>query len=216
MEFENEARDLFKKVDLINYKDLNEKKVKLITIERLFKVAIFGDQDVGITTFLKTYTERKFTDERISNTTGVDIFTKDLRFNNERYRFKLWQIKDQKRYKILLPAYLEGVDIAIFMYDITDYLSLFHVDDWLRLIKRNINMQFPMIMIGCKSDLHYNRNVPLARAIAISKSRGFKEYLECSALIGENINEIFEAIIKTIMQQPQKIQKPKPLLTSML
>ena len=48
------------------------------------------------------------------------------------------------------------------------------------------------------------------------KSRGFKEYLECSALIGENINEIFEAIIKTIMQQPQKIQKPKPLLTSML
>lgn len=123
-------------------------------------------------------------------------------------------MKDQKRYMTLLPTYLDGVDIAVYMYDITDYLSLFHIDDWLILIKKNIDIQFPMIMIGCKSDLNHTRKIPLAKAIAISKSRGFKEYLECSALNRESINGIFEKIIKIIMQYPHKKEKVNPLLTS--
>ena len=75
------------------------------------------------------------------------------------------------------------------MYDITNYSSIAHIDDWLTVIKKEIRKEdvFPIIVVGGKADLADSREVPASEGIKIAKSRGVDGFIECSSKTGENV-----------------------------
>ena len=82
------------------------------------------------------------------------------------------------------------------MYDITNYSSIAHIDDWLTVIRKEIKAedQFPIIVAGGKADLAEFREVSAEEGIKISKSRGVDGFIECSSKTGENVEKTFEAL----------------------
>lgn len=138
-------------------------------------------------------------DLEIGETMGVDIRIKKLIINDTNITLQIWDFVGENRFRIMFPSYSRGSSGGIFMYDITNKISLNNLNEWLNIFK-NINPQSPAIMVGGKSDLKDMRTVSTEEAISISKSNDFYDYLECSAKTGENIEIIFSKLLEKIME----------------
>ncbi len=87
------------------------------------------------------------------------------------------------------------------MYDITNYSSLAHIDDWLTIIKKETDSLFPIVVAGGKGDLADQREVSAEEGINISKSRDVDAFIECSSKTGENVEETFKTLTRLMLQR---------------
>ncbi|MHA1408379.1 MAG: ADP-ribosylation factor-like protein, partial [Candidatus Heimdallarchaeaceae archaeon] len=97
---------------------------------------------------------------------------------------------------------------ALVVFDITRPNTFLNIDFWINeLIKYNENKLVPMIIVGNKSDLRgttpeeiqVNKDAAIAYSSTLSEWGGLKvEYIETSALTGQNVNSSFERLIDKI------------------
>lgn len=130
---------------------------------------------------------------------GVDINIKNLIVDNINVSLQIWDLVGEERFKPMFPFYLRGSSGGIFMYDITRENTLNNIGEWLNIFKNSIETkQTPIIMVGGKSDLQEMRTISIEKAISISKSHDFYEYIECSSKKGENVEFLFNTLIRLI------------------
>jgi len=90
------------------------------------------------------------------------------------------------------------------MYDITNKNSLKSIDELIPLFKSESNFEknrFPILLVGGKSDLNNKRTVSYNDAIKYLKSYNLHEFIECSALTGQNVEKIFNTLTLAIMKK---------------
>ncbi len=167
-----------------------------------YKVVIFGDAGTGKTTLTQRFLTNLFKSDS-KMTIGVDFEVKSLEINEKKVKLQIWDFGGEERFRFLLPTYVRGANGALFMYDVTNYSSLAHIDDWLLIVKKEIRSedQFPVIVVGGKADLIDDREISGEEGINISKSRGVDGFIECSSKTGENVEETFQALTSLMMQK---------------
>lgn len=165
-----------------------------------FKIVIFGDAGCGKTTLTQRYLTNLFVSDS-KMTIGVDFEVKSLEINEKKVKLQIWDFGGEERFRFLLPTYVKGANGGLFMYDITNYSSLAHIDDWLMVIKKKIENLFPIVVVGGKADLADQREIDSQEAIEISKSRDLDAFIECSSKTGENVEETFEALTRLMLQR---------------
>jgi small GTP-binding protein len=165
-----------------------------------FKIVIFGDAGCGKTTLTQRFLTNLFVSDS-KMTIGVDFEVKSLEVNKQKVKLQIWDFGGEERFRFLLPTYVRGARGGVFMYDITNYSSIAHIDDWLTVIKKEIRKEdiFPIIVVGGKADLAENREVSASEGIKIAKSRGVDGFIECSSKTGENVEESFEALTRLML-----------------
>jgi len=165
-----------------------------------FKIVIFGDAGCGKTTLTQRFLTNLFVSDS-KMTIGVDFEVKSLVVSKRKVKLQIWDFGGEERFRFLLPTYVRGAKGGLFMYDITNYSSIAHIDDWLTVIKKEIRDedQFPIIVVGGKADLAEDREVPSEEGIKIAKSRGVDGFIECSSKSGENVEKTFEALTRLML-----------------
>ena len=172
-----------------------------------FKVCVFGDGGVGKTTLIRRFLTKIF-EEDIKMTIGADFSIKNLELDGKQVTLRIWDFAGEERFRVLLPSFAKGADGGIFMFDITRYVSIKEIDDWLSIFEYFVSdtkMKIPIIMVGGKSDLEDKRSVESEEAMELSKNYGLHGYFECSSKTGDNVEEIFEYIAKRMLEQNQQI-----------
>ena len=166
-----------------------------IMYDATFKIVIFGDAGCGKTTLTQRFLTNLFVSDS-KMTIGVDFEVKSLVVDAKNVKLQIWDFGGEERFRFLLPTYVRGARGGIFMYDITNYSSIAHIDDWLTVIRKEIKAedQFPIIVAGGKADLAEFREVSAEEGIKISRSRGVDGFIECSSKSGENVEKTFEAL----------------------
>ncbi len=117
-----------------------------------FKIVLFGDSQTGKTTLAHRFLTNLFKDG-ISMTLGVDFLLKAIEMDGEKVKLQIWDFAGEERFRFLFPSYIRGANGAIFMYDITNYGSLAHVDDWFEIMDKEIDHKIPLVFVGGKTDL---------------------------------------------------------------
>ncbi|MFX1496390.1 MAG: Rab family GTPase [Promethearchaeota archaeon] len=165
-----------------------------------FKIVIFGDAGCGKTTLTQRFLTNLFVSDS-KMTIGVDFEVKSLEIDTKKVKLQIWDFGGEERFRFLLPTYVRGAKGGLFMYDITNYSSIAHIDDWLTVIRKEIKAEdeFPIIVVGGKADLSSNREVSSEEGIKIARSRGVDGFIECSSKTGENVEETFEALTKSML-----------------
>ncbi|MBY9012593.1 MAG: GTP-binding protein [Candidatus Lokiarchaeota archaeon] len=165
-----------------------------------FKIIIFGDAGCGKTTLTQRFLTNLFVSDQ-TMTIGVDFEVKSLSVNSQKVKLQIWDFGGEERFRFLLPTYVRGARGGLFLYDITNYSSVAHIDDWLSVIRKEIRAEdiFPIIVVGGKADLIENREVSSADAIKIAKSRNVNGFIETSSKTGENVEKAFEALTKLML-----------------
>jgi len=164
-----------------------------------FKVVIFGDSQTGKTTLTHRFLTNLFKED-ITMTLGVDFLLQGIELDNVKVKLQIWDFAGEERFRFLFPSYIKGANGAIFMYDITNYGSLAHIDDWLEIINKEIDYDFPLIFVGGKTDLNHLKEVSTRKAMEIANSRGADGFIECSSKTGENVHKIFQLLTKLILK----------------
>lgn len=165
-----------------------------------YKIVLFGDAGVPKTQLTQRFLTNMFkSDSRM--TIGVDFEVKSLEVDKKRVKLQIWDFGGEERFRFLLPTYVRGANGALFTYDVNNYSSLAHIDDWLNVLKkeRRAEDQFPIIVVGIVSELDNEREVPSEEAIKIAKSRGVDGFAECSPRTGENVEETFEVLTRLML-----------------
>ena len=167
-----------------------------------FKVCVFGDGGVGKTTLVNRYLTGTFKgDYKI--TIGADFFIKKLDIGDKGITLQIWDFAGEDKFRFLLPTYASGSSGGIFMYDITRHSSIENVENWLQVFKKSFESRFidiPLIMVGGKNDLEEKRVISTEEGKEMAKKYNFFEFIECSSKTGENVEFLFNTLIRVILK----------------
>lgn len=169
-----------------------------------YKMCIFGDGGVGKTTLINRYISGKYSED-FRMTIGVDFYTKNIEIQGIRVNLQIWDFAGEQQFKNLLPNYVIGSTGGIYMYDISRFYSLTHLEEWINLLNKAPDRQeesLPILLVGCKKDLALlgKRVVEEDYASEIGKKFGVYDFIECSSKTGENVDLIFHKMALKMLE----------------
>ena len=161
------------------------------------KILILGESTVGKTNILTMFMDKKFNPNHMT-TTGIDLKTTNIELKNKKIRIQIWDTCGQEKYKSITKNLFLKVQGILAVYDITNRNSFSNLKNWIKSVKSDANHS-KLLIIGNKSDLEEQREVPKNEAIEYAKEENI-EYLETSCKTGENINKAITLICEEIMK----------------
>ncbi len=174
-------------------------------VERAFKIAIFGESGVGKTALARRYLTGVF-ETNLKVTMGVEIFVKYLRVSDLKIALQIWDFGGEQQFSFLLPLYSKSANGGIFMFDLCRKSTLLQIDQWLTSFKKGLGPaepKVPILLLGGKSDLKDKNSVTKGEAQSLVKKYRFLDYFECSSKTGQNIDILFETLVKEILKRQE-------------
>lgn len=163
----------------------------------IFKYIIIGDTSVGKSCVMHNFIYERFRRET-TQTIGVEFSSKIIKINEKNVKLQIWDTAGQERYQSVAKSYYRNSIGVIIVYDITRIETFNHVQNWFNDAKNLSRQESSFVVVGNKCDLKDNRVVKFNDAAKFCQQNNLLHF-ECSALNGENINEIFNAISKQIL-----------------
>ncbi|KAK2905961.1 ras-related protein Rab-20 [Channa argus] len=111
------------------------------------KVVLLGDMNVGKTSLLHRYTERKFKDT--ISTVGGAFFLKQW----GPYNISIWDTAGREQFHGLGSMYCRGAAAVILLYDVTNWQSLAELEERFLSLTDTANHDCIYAVVGNKADL---------------------------------------------------------------
>ena len=170
-----------------------------------FNVSLLGETQVGKTSMISVKTGIEFDENQLA-TVGIDNFLDSAKFENQEYKFKIFDTAGQERYNSISSQTLKVADGYILVFAVDKRSSFEKIDLWIKSIEENVNIKKKaLILVGNKCDLEKRE---------VKKDEGEKfaqeyhmNYYETSAKTGEGIQEVFNQIYKEIYQLFKKLEE---------
>ncbi|KAF6152109.1 hypothetical protein GIB67_031431 [Kingdonia uniflora] len=179
-----------------NYADIHQK------IDYVFKIVLIGDSAVGKSQILSRFSRNEFSFDSKA-TIGVEFQTRTLIIQQKSIKAQIWDTAGQERYRAVTSAYYRGAVGAMLVYDITKRQSFDHVPRWLEELRSHADKNIVIILLGNKSDLNNDRDVPTEDAKEFAEKEGLF-FLETSALESTNVEVAFSTILTEIFNVVNK------------
>ncbi|CAN6614402.1 GTP-binding protein Rho1p [Trichomonascus vanleenenianus] len=178
------------------------------------KLVIVGDGACGKTSLLCVFTLGEFPKEY--HPTVFENYVTDCRVDGKSVQLALWDTAGQEEYERLRPlSYSKAHAILIgFAVDTPDSLDNARTK-WIEEVNE-LCPGVPVILVGLKKDLRTNTTVveqmrrtgqsfvSVEEAETTARQIGARRYLECSALTGEGVDDIFEVATRASLLVTEK------------
>ena len=162
---------------------------------------------VGKTSISTRFIKGKFVKIDLSNRTiNTNCFQKRIQVNDLVFNLNIWDTAGEEKYHAMAPIFYRGAEGAVVIFDVTNKETFNRATKWFHELSEFAEGNPKIILVGNKIDLP-NRVVTKEEANSLAKKYDCNFY-EVSALLGTNVNEIFNAIAVEIYNGKQKIQQP--------
>ena len=155
------------------------------------KCVLIGDEGVGKTSLLITYTRNKFPEFYVPNI--LDNCAVNVNLNNKTYTLGLFDTCSGYEHD------LSKTNVVLLCFSLDEPKSLQNAKEkWFPMINKN-NAKVNIILVGLKSDLKIMMDTNLSLSNVgekVAKELGCKRYLECSAKLQRGIVDIFNEGIR--------------------
>uniref|UniRef100_A0A7E4UXC9 Rho family GTPase n=1 Tax=Panagrellus redivivus TaxID=6233 RepID=A0A7E4UXC9_PANRE len=167
-------------------------------MEKSIKLVVVGDAFVGKTSLLMAYTKQTFAENY--ETTIYENWAVTLNVDQTRYTMNLIDTAGQEEYSHLRCLGYPHTDVFLLCFSLIDRASLENCENvWLPEIRKYVQEDVPIILVGTKYDLAEEKqgdntvNIKEAEAKAIQL--GCVAFLACSALTHRGLKRVFDEAI---------------------
>ena len=169
-----------------------------------FQFIVVGHQGVGKSSILQRYCSPSSQfHESMPSTVGIDFHTKIIEIDKHNFKLQLWDTAGQERFRAVVRTYFRNAVGAILIFDIGDEASFAILPELITEVRDNSRPQLPyFILVGNKSDKVTERAVSTSDAMKFASSHDLN-YIETSAKSGNNVEDVFAQLTRTIYQAIQ-------------
>ncbi|KAK6464261.1 GTP-binding protein of the ras family [Scheffersomyces coipomensis] len=168
------------------------------------KIAVVGSRSVGKSSMTVRFVEDHFVESYYP--TIENQFSKTINYKNQDYAIEILDTAGQDEFSIMNEKHLVGIHGYLLVYSVTSRQSFELVEVIRDKILNSIGTDvIPLVLIGNKCDLVYQRQVETSEGEQLAKQFGCK-FLETSVRENLNINRAFENLIEEI----EIIHNPTP------
>merc|ERR1719427_365799 len=187
------------------------------------KCVVVGDDGVGKTSLLISYTTNSFPTENIP--TVFNDYSANLMVDGNSINLKLFDTAGQEDYDRLRPLSYPQTDVFVICFSLVSHASFENVEHkWSPEVKHHAP-DVPVILVGTKLDLRddkatleelQKRNLQFVNSEEAENMRvriGALKYIECSSLTQEGLKSVFDLAISAgkIKSDSKKEEKCKLL-----
>jgi len=169
----------------------------------LFKLVLIGDSGVGKSCLLLRFADDSFTDSYIS-TIGVDFRFRTVNIEMKTVKLQIWDTAGQERFRTITSAYYRGAHGIIMVYDVTNYESFEHVEEWLNEVNRHASEATLKLLVGNKADLADDKKVDTDEAKQFAENLKIS-FLETSAKNATNVEAAFLTMAKQLIEAKESL-----------
>jgi small GTP-binding protein len=166
------------------------------------KLILIGDSGVGKTSLIRRLVENQFIME-YNPTIGVNLFKYTMQVENEPFFLLLWDIAGQSKFDSLHKFYYQGSSAIMVVFDLTREDSFQNLRNWYQDILNNNLTKQPIVLVGNKADLTKIIKISPDQIKQIQTELHISQYVETSALNGQNVRMAFEYLAKQIKKEFQ-------------
>lgn len=163
------------------------------------KVILLGDAGVGKTSIITKFTTNQFR-SGYHATLGVEFKTKEIYIDPTSYaRLKIWDTCGQEKFRSITRQYYRGTNGVLLIFDLTCKETLSKLNLWLDDIKKEIDDDCAIFLIGNKMDIK-DRDLTISEEAKKYALKNKIHYLEVSAKTGKGIYTMFEKLGKKMIR----------------
>ena len=184
-----------------------------------FKLCVLGDGGVGKTTLVERLATGHF-NPVTKMTIGIDfsLIHLDLlidQFNTVPVDVTVWDLGGEDRFRFMLPAYMQGADGGVLLYDVTRFQSAMHLPDWIKMWRENVPPDTPIFLVGSKFDLVKEGMYPTVEnnIRALKQELGIKIHFLISTKDGIMIDDLIQTITRDMYFYKNKQKATQPTST---
>ncbi|TNV76209.1 hypothetical protein FGO68_gene4357 [Halteria grandinella] len=164
------------------------------------KVVVLGEARVGKTSLTQRFVNGQF-NERQPSTVDATYQEKSLNIGSQSIKLVIWDTAGQERYHALNQVYYRGAEGAVVVYDCTDADTFKKMNQWVSELRQYLPQEVPIMIAGNKADLGASsstKKIDDEQAQTYARSVN-SQYFPTSAKTGNNVDEIFHALAKRII-----------------
>ncbi|XP_077718715.1 rho-related GTP-binding protein RhoD isoform X1 [Canis aureus] len=176
---------------------------------RSVKVVLVGDGGCGKTSLLMVFAQGAFPESYTP--TVFERLTVNLEMKGKPLNLQIWDTAGQVDYDRLRPLFYPDASVLLLCFDVTSPPSFDNIfNRWYPEVN-HFCKEVPIIVVGCKTDLRKDKSllkklrknrlepVTYHRGQEMARSVGAVAYLECSALLQENVHAVFQEAAKVAL-----------------
>jgi small GTP-binding protein len=163
------------------------------------KVVFVGSTHVGKTSIIGRFITGSSNLATQPTTQGA-LHHGSVRYLGREWKLDIWDTAGQEQDHALSPMYYRDADVAVVVCDLTDHKSFRDCDQWISELRQSRGYAASVIIVGNKSDLTSERKVAFNQLLHFADSCQVEAF-ETSAKTGANIDELFEMMIRLVLER---------------
>ena len=158
---------------------------------------------VGKTSISTRFIKGKFVKISAENRTiNTNCYQKRIQVNDLIFNLNVWDTAGEEKYHAMAPIFYRGAQGAVVIFDVTNRETFNRATKWFKELSEFAEGNPKIILVGNKIDLP-NRVITNEEASSLAHKYSCN-FLEVSALLGTNVNEIFNSLALSIYQGRKK------------
>ncbi|KAF8647723.1 hypothetical protein AX16_006558 [Volvariella volvacea WC 439] len=175
---------------------------------REYKLVVVGGGGVGKSALTIRFIKQHFDDEY--NPTIEDSYQKQCVIDDEVAILDVLDTAGQEEYEAMREQYMQSGEGFLLVYSITDRNSFEEISTFHQQILRVKDADvFPVILVGNKCDLEYERQVGMNEGRDLARHFGC-QFVETSAKEKINVDESFIGLVREIKRYNKDHQTSRP------
>lgn len=170
-----------------------------------YKLVVVGGGGVGKSAITIQFIQSYFVTDY--DPTIEDSYTKQCVIDDIPAKLDILDTAGQEEFSAMREQYMRSGEGFLLVFSLVDHASFAEISKFQKQILRVKDRdEFPMLMVGNKSDLDSRRAVPLEEAQQFSCAAGIP-YIECSAKLRINVDQAFHELVR-IVRKFQEAERP--------
>lgn len=175
-------------------------------VYKQYKLVVVGGGGVGKSALTIQFIQSHFVSDY--DPTIEDSYTKQCVIDERVAHLDILDTAGQEEFSAMREQYMRNGEGFLLVFSVTDRSSFDEINKFYNQILRvKDRTEFPMILVGNKSDLEYERTVSTSEGQELARQLKI-QYLETSAKQRTNVDQAFHDLVRAIRKFNAAIETP--------